>query len=51
MKETGEKALADLKAGTEMGLADMKTALEEAVARFTRSGRRFSSHRRIAIVL
>jgi hypothetical protein len=37
MKETGEKALADLKVGTEMGLADMKTALKEAAERFKRS--------------
>lgn len=37
MKETGENALADLKAGTEMGLTDMKTALEKATERFKRS--------------
>jgi len=37
MKETGENAFADLKAGTEMGPADMKTALEEAAERFKRS--------------
>jgi len=36
MKETGDNACADLKAGTEMALADMKTALEEAAARFKR---------------
>jgi hypothetical protein len=37
MSETGENAFADLKAGTEMGLADMKTAFEEAAERFKRS--------------
>ena len=37
MKETGENDFADLKARTEMGLADMKTALEEAAERFKRS--------------
>ena len=37
MKETGENAFADLKVGTEMGLADMKIALKEAAERFKRS--------------
>jgi DNA anti-recombination protein RmuC len=36
MKEAGENAFADLKAGAEMALTDMKTALEDAVARFKR---------------
>lgn len=37
MKEAGENAFADLKAGPEMGLAHMKTALEEAAERNKRS--------------
>lgn len=37
MKEAGENAIADLKAGPEMGLVDMQTALEEAAARNKRS--------------
>jgi len=37
MSETGENAFADLKAGTEMGLADLKTAIEDAAARLQRS--------------
>ncbi len=37
MNETGEKTSADLKAGTEMALADMKTTIEHAAARFQRS--------------
>lgn len=37
MREACENAFLELKAGMDMALADMKTALEEAAANFKRS--------------